>query len=1125
MSERQQSSVPTFLWPGIIVTAISVYGYLNYVSPLESRRPLPSLVPHARVDQPDSILTVDARLWEDPLEIVYERLLSNGASLESATADEQKSEAAADQAAAPRVTARTVILPVLLPGGPSPDAAEKRMRLRYAVSAALTSHHFRPVLTYELRHFRVPLPAIRERSAALRAGSYLLRLAMSAFTGRAFQIAQLAVEVNSDTEYVFVPFERYSLDVVNTNGLDSHKKNESVLVLWIDERQISRDKPLRSIAAIVNTVLPTAGTTLRQRLRDIGDQQPSCSPIPVRIIGPASSDTLLSMAEELADEQRRAQPFDCRAIPGWLPRRDRQTSQWTIFNCRATIDPAVLVPSHMKAIANMARSVAPHSWNSPGLVNVIGTDRVLVETIQQELETRGKLPRKHGGNECVVLVTERDSAYGRAISESFSKQLRKRYGKSYLESSLRVFRYLRGIDGVSSHAKDPEHEQIDDRWERTAVAADSVAGLVPAGRSQVDYLRRLENDLVLLDKTLRRKGGRGILAVGVVGSDIYDKLLVLRALREKLPGVQFFTTDFDAVFEQRSELRFTQNLLVVSHFGLRLEPNLQRDTLPFRDSYQTATYLGTLIALNESTTGVSWNNNRPWQLFGHSYSIGRGGNSCNGTSGSPKPLVYEIGLSGAYQLTIVNGRSRRISPAVDRRASEPLTVHAPGPRDLPLKPPTLLGRIGVSAILVAFACIWWYDGRQAVLAAYRFLGRILGRSPKPLSSSSAGDWPTVLVIALAIALIGSVMWDHASPLGEPWACFAGISIWPSIAIRFVALILAGVVIGNAVSTRWIRGAFAWRNGSRPEGEGMTAERSLVRRAGQLLSEEKLWAFTLNWKPAKSPLSEKEIREGLWRKSRAEARLLRVVALVVLYCAALIAVMLLANDHGFFLNPPSRGTLSLVWSVSTTTLLTGAFLVLVFLVNDSQRLERRLIQHLRQWNPFNSPNPVPASDDSTDHAIQSNPCVRGAKAAVDAIRAIAKETKATGRYQSLAFLVLFLFAASFHRLFDGWAVSFPVAAALAIPCALSVLESLSVRNEAHKMRAALLQELDCQLFQQCDSEDGLTAAQEKALTEAARFIRNEREGALGPLATSYLLQALAIPLGGSSALAIANRFFG
>ena len=68
------------------------------------------------------------------------------------------------------------------------------------------------------------------------------------------------------------------------------------------------------------------------------------------------------------------------------------------------------------------------------------------------------------------------------------------------------------------------------------------------GQSQFDYLQppgrpASSNWMRSSDATI----DDGIEAVGVLGSDVYDKLLVLQALRPLLPNAWFFTTDLDAL--------------------------------------------------------------------------------------------------------------------------------------------------------------------------------------------------------------------------------------------------------------------------------------------------------------------------------------------------------------------------------------------------------------------------------------------------------------------------------------------------------------------------------------------------------------------------------------------------
>jgi hypothetical protein len=72
---------------------------------------------------------------------------------------------------------------------------------------------------------------------------------------------------------------------------------------------------------------------------------------------------------------------------------------------------------------------------------------------------------------------------------------------------------------------------------------------------------------------------------------------VLQALRADFPGVQFFTTDLDARFLHPSDTRRTRNLLVAASLGLEMDPASQGRLPPFRDSYQTSTFLATQLVI------------------------------------------------------------------------------------------------------------------------------------------------------------------------------------------------------------------------------------------------------------------------------------------------------------------------------------------------------------------------------------------------------------------------------------------------------------------------------------------------------------------------------------------------
>ena len=105
---------------------------------------------------------------------------------------------------------------------------------------------------------------------------------------------------------------------------------------------------------------------------------------------------------------------------------------------------------------------------------------------------------------------------------------------------------------------------------------------------------------MILDQDLKDQGDKkGVAAIGVLGSDVHDKLMILEALRQYFPHKLFFTTDLDAAYIHPAKWPQTHNLLVASAFDLKLRPELQGEIPPFRDSYQTAFFLATQMALKD----------------------------------------------------------------------------------------------------------------------------------------------------------------------------------------------------------------------------------------------------------------------------------------------------------------------------------------------------------------------------------------------------------------------------------------------------------------------------------------------------------------------------------------------
>src|SRR5262249_18372908 len=296
----------------------------------------------------------------------------------------------------------------------------------------------------------------------------------------------------------------------------------------------------------------------------------------VRILGPASSTVLKAMVSELNSQDSTS-----------------HADFWT--HCDVAFVSAMATASASQLL-NMVDGDEQDlhdqfkKWNITFRRTAV-TDMQLMQTIIHELERRGV---KRDGPDHVALISEWDTFYGRALPEVFCEAYKRVDCKSL--TSVHRFSYMRGLDGVLPR---PPREPAELAAKPEANGKDHPAPTseLAEGRSQVDYLRRLAVQLRQTDRDLRQEdtGKRGeqvkIGAIGVLGSDAYDKLLVLQGVRSEFPDVPVFPTDLDARLFDSHQRQWARTLIVASGYGLEVLPPQQAPIPPFRDAYQTSTFL------------------------------------------------------------------------------------------------------------------------------------------------------------------------------------------------------------------------------------------------------------------------------------------------------------------------------------------------------------------------------------------------------------------------------------------------------------------------------------------------------------------------------------------------------
>ncbi len=205
-----------------------------------------------------------------------------------------------------------------------------------------------------------------------------------------------------------------------------------------------------------------------------------------------------------------------------------------------------------------------------------------------------------------------------------------------IPTNVHAYTYLRGIDGKlpSDNKEEKETKATTD-----TTAQNNQSSLRPTeqteGVNQADDLRRLAVLMQNLDIDLRKGGGEGLKAVGLLGSDVYDKLELLKALHPMIPEAVFFTNNLDARLAHPDEWKETHNLIVVSAHDLSLKGPYQQyqKVAPFRDSGQTALFEATLESMGKLQV----------------------------EDAKPKhPFIFEIGRNGQRELSIPKRKDLRI---------------------------------------------------------------------------------------------------------------------------------------------------------------------------------------------------------------------------------------------------------------------------------------------------------------------------------------------------------------------------------------------------------------------------------------------------------------------------------
>ena len=1058
-----------FVWLLLVAAGSAL---LNRQLPVEDIRP-PSKIEEEHAD-PRGNQDVDARLWQDPIAAVNKALAEDQRkqkdrpNLRPALHPPSNVWKAVAPAAAPDKTRDNVtVLAVFLPGGPYANDSEARRRFRYATLAGLNASGFTPSDEQHLGYF-TPKP-----------------------DGRA--------DDGKNPLPAAVPFEGFA----SNNG-------RAVVVLWLNEDVLAnRQTPLASLVQLF-CILHEAGAPSGMTLKVLGPYESGVLRFMLREVNPGKAPEQINEDGAVLKINYAKNQFiypPCTDAKGQIADPLKHIA---VYDYAATVDDDSLREDLRDGVATardqfgeairFERAIAPDTMVAAALVRELkrrGVDPAHeTETWSSRVGHREKMHLDH-----VALISEWDTYYGQRLPEIVARCFARDCADPQVPVPLAElgndkpwihrYRYLRGLDGkltVADAKTEDRHTDKpgDEANPKTENSRSATAKQLERaeGRSQFDYIRRLGDRIKQLDTQLRRDGEGRISAIGVLGSDVYDKLVVLQVLRRQFPEALFFTTDMDARFMHPSERDWSRNLIIGSSLGLQLRDELQGDIPPFRDNYQTAAFLATRVALDDE----------------HSLQIAR-----NLAHWITRPVVFELGRTRAIALPDPESNAKS-SGCGDFWTCE--DIRPPTESLFPQLHDWSATFWSVSALLGAAAAA------SALFGSRRLRRAILS----PANTVGTGLWRALFVGALfAATFAGAAVFCYVWPTlgehlteygqGEPILLLEGASIWPTILLRLFVVALCVWLIRHGL--RCLDRNY----------DDISSDLHL-RSPAKILKNARKESHLLRWTKVLESFSyrfivvEGEAPKGQCHRPRYDiaklwasyvehgsphARVVRAAAYTVVILGLSFCLV------AFFGMPyfQSRGVLVRVIYEIVTFIDGIAILFLMFFVADATWSCLVFVRALRQ---IQSKWPESAVKNYGNRLGLTNTVL---EEWID-LRFVAMRTECIAALIYYPFIAFALMIISRSDLFGYFPLSWPVLVTQCIALTILVSCAVSLRWAAESSRDLAKRLMDQAITKaKLNDDDGRSAGQ---LEVMLRRVVELRQGAFTPFSQQPLVRALLLPLG-------------
>ena len=1033
-------------WPAIAAALVAVGGVFVYLNPLQTSRPAERTGLHVGFDHRQD---VDARLWQDPLRTTAEHETQvqgqKDAGSDVSVEDSLHAVKALREELSPPSLSRYRVLAVMIPGGSYAEYSETRLRTRHAVLEALGKQSYVPQDGEHIGYIKIDKPEWHWHSMIVP-----------------FEWCEFNVHKPVDNSYSFEP-------------------PDQICVLWLRDEEF-KNAPLCQLDWL---------------LRDPTALGIDTAKIETRIIGPRTSTTLLAMMHEVAEREQSQ---------GCLP----HVEMWC---ATATASDELLLNENNQSEDQtieeyFAKKMGSAEHSEPFVFRrCTPTDRDVINTLVDELRTKRGLKLNH---DHIALISEWDTFYGRALPVTFEREVSTMPLKQLLDGqhpqNILIYHYLRGIDGMLPGASVTEDAKTEEKKTEEKKKQSSLAREMTEGLNQADYLRRLARVLIDQNEKFRRKRESEIKAVGVLGSDVYDKLLVMEALRDALPNAIFFTNQLDARLGHPDEWRWTRNLLVGSPFGLSLREKYQ-DVPPFRESDQTAFYTATLLAAGHAARADFLNSRdvlRPVRL-------------------------YEIGRKGAFDLTPPSGDQKTLQPEnfdMKRwwnleRGIFTLVIGFFAMAAIAWSLRTILGEPNLSKDLKRYRrerlpglrsqpTRWlrraWIVTRWRFFRGDRSFARVLGSS-----------WSMFVILGLcSVVLVWTISCYHAFE-GEPYSWSDGISVWPTETLRLLTALLSAFYIWK------ITKALRWSE------RDVESHFALPKCIGFAEKSWRWWEIApltvRHWKCDKDKTIDAALLwENYCDRTAPRARWVRTGPLIVCYITAASCLLFLLGAPAV----PARGDWARGWDYFFLLLAIFGSVSLTFYVADVMLLCRRFIHYLMKDVTTWPEAAVTNLRGLWSRTVGTKVAAKGKIPPNDLLREyldidfIARGTDFVGGLIYYPFIVISLLIISRSGVFDHW--TWPVALLIIVGfnAGYAAFSVIYLRRTAERARQTSLKRLHDMLMSYTAIGKG-EGREAKTIREATMLIQNEDRGAFAAISQQPLARALLLPSGTAGIWALLQFF--